>query len=287
MIPMDRKYLDGIIARALKEDKAGRDITTALLISGSQNCRAEIIFKEDAVICGVEIVHRVFQRLDRRVRFSCGRRDGQKVKKNTKTIHLEGKARALLSGERTALNFLSYLSGIAMRTSQYVEKVSPYPVKILDTRKTTPGLRILEKYAVRCGGGFNHRWDLSEVVFIKDNHRAALGEGRGLAGLIPNLRKKTPSPIIIEVDNLEQFYEVLPARPDIILLDNMPIEHIREAVRAARKLKPSRRPLLEASGGITLANIRAIARTGVERISIGALTHGRQSVDISMELHRL
>jgi nicotinate-nucleotide pyrophosphorylase (carboxylating) len=183
------------------------------------------------------------------------------------------------------LNFLGYLSGIATGTRQYVQKVRGTKAVILDTRKTTPGLRALEKYAVRCGGGGNHRSRLDQMVLMKDNHRAACGRQWNIAETVARLRKQTKKKIEIEVDNLTQFKQILSALPNMILLDNMTNAQMKRAVRLVKGLPRKKRPLLEASGGVTLSNVAGIARTGVDRISVGALTHTHKAVNMSMELH--
>ena len=187
-----------------------------------------------------------------------------------------------MTGERTALNFLGYLSGIATNTRRYVRAVLPYKGVILDTRKTTPTLRELEKYAVRCGGAENHRFDLEGMILVKDNHRWACRR-TSIARMVKRLRKGTREVIEFEVDTLAQFEQALAAGVDIILLDNMNCAQMKKAVILKNKSEEWRRPLLEASGGITLKNIKQVARTGVDRISIGALTHSRRSIDVSME----
>ncbi len=273
-----------IVRRALREDRTDRDITTNYLISPSDRASGDILVKEDAVVCGVGIVGMVFKELDKGMVFRAFCKDGQRVRKNKVIASVRGKTRAILSGERVALNFLGYLSGIATNTDRYVQAIASYKARILDTRKTTPGLRDLEKYAVRCAGADNHRMDLSDMVLVKDNHRLAGASKRSICEAIMHLKKKTRKPIEVEVDNLEQFQEALLAGPDMILLDNMSHADMTEAVKIVKGLKDQKRPLLEASGGITLKNVRSVARTGVDRISIGALTHSHRSVDVSLEL---
>lgn len=282
---MNPDQIDQIVDLALREDRAREDITTKSLVGRLDISTADLIVKEDAVVCGLIVAKRVFQKLDRTVRFHSFCRDGQRVKKNITIISIRGKTRALLAGERVALNLLGHLSGIATITYRFVRAVVPYRVQILDTRKTTPGLRDLEKYAVKCGGGWNHRRDLSKMVLIKDNHRLFLKDSKKiLREMIIHLKKTVKKPIEVEVDDLKEFMQVLEARPDMILLDNMSEDQIRKAVRLRRKIKRRGVPLLEASGGITLQNVRRIAQIGVDRISIGALTHSHKSIDISMEL---
>ena len=193
---------------------------------------------------------------------------------------ISGSTRTLLSGERVALNFLSYLSGVATQTRKYVDQIKPYKVKILDTRKTTPLLRQLERYAVRIAGGDNHRFNLNDMVMIKDNHRVAL-QGQAMVKVIADLKNKTKTKIVVEVDTIDQLKEILQSKVDIVLLDNMTPKEIIQAVKMCNRSKSH--ILLEASGGITLKNIKKYATTGIDRISVGALTHSRTALDISME----
>ncbi len=273
---------DFIVRAALVEDHARHDVTTQRLIGASEISRARIIIKEKAVVCGLALVRQVFQELDKNVRcvFLCS--EGKEAGKNVTVLTVQGKTRALLVGERTALNFLGYLSGIATNTHQYVRAALPYKAVILDTRKTTPTLRELEKYAVRCGGAENHRSNLEDMILVKDNHRWACRR-MSVARMVRRLRKGTTKVIVFEVDTLVQFEQVLAAGVDIILLDNMNCPQMEKAVALRNKTGKKGRPLLEASGGITLKNIKQIARTGVDRISVGALTHSRRSIDVSME----
>ena len=279
-----RQLAQDAVRRALIEDRARQDITTDLLIGPSDRAEGDILVKEDAVICGIEIVAMVFKRLDSRLVFRAFCRDGQGVKRDTVIASVKGKTRAILSGERVALNFLGYLSGVATNVQRYAQAIRPYKARILDTRKTTPGLRDLEKYAVRCGGAYNHRRDLSGMVLVKDNHRLAGASKRSITEAIAYLKGKTVKPIEVEVDDLKQFAQALSAGPDMILLDNMSTADMAQAVKTVKSLKPRARPLLEASGGITIKNVRAVARSGVDRISIGSLTHSHRSVDVSLDL---
>ena len=281
---MNMSGIHKIVVDALNEDAAFDDITTNFLIQKDQISKARIVIKEEAIVCGLEIVKTVFKTLDRNVRFKTFYKDGRKVKENTVVATVKGKSRALLSGERVALNFLSHLSGIATTTHRFVQKIRPLRAKILDTRKTTPGLRVLEKYAVRCGDGENHRTDLNDMVLIKDNHRQILGSLPKLRAAMGSLKKKTKKLIEVEVDHFNEFEEVLKSHPDIILLDNMKAHEIKRIVQSLRKRTNRKQPLLEASGGITIKNVRTIAQTGVDRISVGALTHSPSTVDVSMEM---
>ena len=281
---MNAENINALIRRALSEDAASKDITTNSLIPAMHISKGVIIVREDAVLCGLAIAKKVFQKLNKHIRFQTKFKDGAIVKRNTKIAALKGKTRSLLTGERVALNFLGYLSGIATNTHNYVAKTHRQKVKIYDTRKTTPGLRLLEKYAVRCGGGYNHRSDLSELVLIKDNHRQASLPGLTIPQAIKTIRRKTRKTLEIEVDTLHQLKQALTANPNMVLLDNMTCAQMKKAVALVRTLPRKKRPLLEASGGITLSNVVQAARTGVNRISIGSLTHSHKAIDISMEL---
>ena len=274
---------DEIILQALKEDAYKNDVTTRWLVPHNKTSEGYILLKEDAVLCGLGLAKNVFKKLDPRVQFKTAYRDGQKAKRYTKIVFLKGKTSALLTGERTALNFLAHLSGISTHTYRFMQKIRPYKTAILDTRKTTPGLRELEKYAVRCGGGMNHRHNLEEMILIKDNHRKTFLNFHLLTEAVAHLKKKTHKPVVVEINNLNQFKQILKALPDIILLDNMRLSQIKQAVKIVNALPP-RRPLLEASGGINLNNVKQIAQTGVDRISIGALTHTHEAINLSMEI---
>ena len=274
--------IDKIIDNALREDIGNQDITTHILIPKDEVSQAFMVTRQEAVLCGLEIAKRVFHKLDKMAKFRSSYKDGDKVSANTKILFITAKTRALLTGERVALNFLTYLSGIATTTSFFLKKIHPSKVKIMDTRKTTPCLRNLEKYAVKCGGGINHRFTLSEMVLIKDNHRSAYQSRMSLREMIKRAKKVSNKPVEVEVNNLIQLKQALSAHPDIILLDNMPLKQIKKAVTLIRKMK--KRPLLEVSGRVNLENVRAIAKTGIDRISIGALTHTRKAIDISLEV---
>jgi nicotinate-nucleotide pyrophosphorylase (carboxylating) len=281
------KNIDRAVLLALQEDHYRDDVTTKALVSPKQKCQAYILVKDDAVICGLDVVKKVFQKVDPALRFSPLSREGDFVKKNTIVATVKGKTQSILTAERTALNFLTHLSGIATTTRAYVKAVSPYKAKVLDTRKTIPGLRALEKYAVRCAGGHNHRSNLSQLILIKDNHHAVYSHRKSLNATIQDLRKKYSVPIEVEVNSLSQLKEILSAQPDMILLDNMSLAQIKSAVNLVKKhFGKTQKPLLEASGGIKISNIHQIAKTGIDRISVGALTHSVQSVDISLEIRK-
>ena len=237
----------------------------------------------------MEIARKVFKAVNKDIRFEAVSADGSQEKPGKIIAKIQGQAGSILSGERTALNFLSHLSGVATVTRSFVDEVKPYKAKIMDTRKTTPGLRELEKYAVALGGGHNHRMGLWDAVLVKDNHIAVLKAGaRGIniKDIARLVKEKKPKGMKtdIEVRNLKEFQEVLEIPPDIIMLDNMDISQIKKAV-AMRDAQPSRKNVkIEVSGGVRLSNIKAIARAGVDMISIGALTHSAKAVDMSLEV---
>lgn len=279
------EIIDKIIKQALSEDKVNKDITTEFLFPEDRIVKAMIIANKKGVIAGLDIAKRVFYFLDKNIKFQKLKNDGDCVNRGEKVAILEGSLKKIFSGERTALNFLMRLSGIATITKKFLEKVSPYKVKIMDTRKTNPGLRILEKYAVRVGGGFNHRMDLSDGILIKDNHLKNIKfQKLDIKNLVKKIRDKIPKDmeIEIEVKNIKELKTVLEANPDIIMLDNMPLRKIKEAIKIRNRINKSIQ--LEVSGGINLNNIRKIALTGVERISVGQITHSYPSLDFSLEI---
>ena len=273
-------YISTIVQLALAEDIGQGDITTDNLIPSNAQSKARLIAKADGIICGVHLAREVFKTLNSRITFRAFINDGQLVYRGDIIAEISGSTRALLSGERVAVNLLSFLSGIATVTRLFIEKIKPYKADIMDTRKTTPLLRQMERYAVRSAGGVNHRFNLNDMAMIKDNHRVFC-EGQSINEVIKNLKKKIKTKIEVEADNLNQLKEILNSRADIILLDNMTPRQVARAVLLRNKAKS--RILLEASGGITLKNVRQYAATGVDRISVGALTHSRQVLDISME----
>ncbi len=262
--------------RALSEDIGNGDIT-AQLISAERMAHATIITRDEAVIAGSAWVDAVFRLVDPRVAVHWQVSDGERVQPNQALFHLEGPARALLSGERSALNFLQALSAVATRSRTYADMVAGTRVKLLDTRKTLPGLRLAQKYAVTCGGCHNHRIGLYDAFLIKENHIAACG---GIAAAISAAHKIAPGkPVEIEVENLEELKEALDAGADIVMLDELSLDDMRTAVRLTNgKAK------LEASGGINDTTLRAIAETGVDYISLGTLTKDIKAVDLSMRL---
>jgi len=277
---MKPEYVRNIVKLALAEDVGQGDITTDHLVPLNARSQARLISKADGVICGVNLACSVFKTLNSRVIFRALINDGQPVHRGETIAEISGPTRALLSGERVAVNLLSFLSGIATQTRLFVNKIKPYKVDIMDTRKTTPLLRQMERYAVRSAGGVNHRFNLNDMAMIKDNHRVVC-QGQDMNEVIKNLKKKVKTKVEVEVDSLNQLKEILNSGADIILLDNMTPQQVAQAVQICRKAKA--RVLLEASGGITLKNVKQYAATGVERISVGALTHSRQVLNISME----
>lgn len=271
-----------LVREALREDVGSGDVTSQALVSESRGASAEIVSRQDAVVAGVGLGELVFRELDPALQYRCCAADGETVRPGRRVALIEGRARDLLAGERTALNFMQRLSGIATLTRRFVDKVGAWPVLILDTRKTTPLFRALEKYAVRCGGGGNHRQGLYDRALIKDNHRRLWKEGGGgnLAAAVAAVRGRFPNlPVEVEVESEEELQDALRQKPEWILLDNMPPDRLRACVRLCDK-----RCRLEASGGITLDNVEAVAATGVDAISLGCLTHSAPAADLSLEL---
>jgi nicotinate-nucleotide pyrophosphorylase (carboxylating) len=271
-------YVDDLIKKALLEDINYIDVTTDYLISDDATTTAKFISKDEGVLAGIKIAMRVFELLDDKVSYEIFINDGEKVKKGDIIAKITGKTKALLKGERTALNLVQHMSGIATQTNKCVELVKGTNASIAETRKTLPGLRPLQKYAVVAGGGKNHRYNLSECAMLKDNHIDAYGS---LTNAVKALREKIGHTIKIEVEvrNFEELEEALNIGADIIMLDNMSCEMMAEAVKITNK-----RAVLEASGNVTLENIREVAMTGVDLISLGALTHSVKCFDISMRI---
>ncbi|HPF43446.1 MAG TPA: carboxylating nicotinate-nucleotide diphosphorylase [Syntrophomonadaceae bacterium] len=275
---MNYPGLNDLITRALQEDIGHQDITTANLVSPSLKAKGIFLVKSSGILAGLEVSRAVFGLLDPDIVFTALKSDGEKLEPGDRIAIVEGAATTLLTGERTALNFMQRLSGIASKTYHMAEIIKPYKAQLVDTRKTTPGLRFLEKYAVKIGGGRNHRLGLFDGVIIKDNHIMAAG------GIIPAVKKVRPLipltvKIEVEVENLEQLKEALEAGADIIMLDNMDTDTMRRAVSITNG-----KALLEASGGINENTIAAVAQTGVDFISSGALTHSAVSLDISFDI---
>jgi nicotinate-nucleotide pyrophosphorylase (carboxylating) len=271
--------LDGVIDRALAEDVGRGDPTTEATISEHLETIASVILREPGIVCGLDVALAIVRRLDPEAEMDVLVAEGTKVESAPATVaRIRASARAVLTAERTALNLLQRLSGIATATGRYVTAVAGTGAEILDTRKTAPGLRELDKEAVACGGGTNHRPDLGAAILIKDNHVALAG---GVAEAVRAARAARPDlHVQAEADTLEQVRDAIAAGADSILLDNMPPDRLREAVAVA-----AGRVRLEASGGITLETVRAVAETGVDAISIGALTHSVRALDISLEVH--
>jgi nicotinate-nucleotide pyrophosphorylase (carboxylating) len=275
---LDWNQVESIIENALKEDIGARDLTTELLFPEDSTCNAIIQAKEGGILAGVPIGKRIFRALNKDIQWVENKIDGEGVARGDILVRIHGSEKAILAGERTALNFIQRLSGIATLTSKFVKAVEGLPVEITDTRKTAPGLRILDKYAVGAGGGHNHRMGLFDGVLIKNNHLKLIGS---ITEAISRTRKMTGGRFQIEVETstLEEVREALAAGADIIMLDNMSLRTMRKSVEMI-----SGRTLIEASGGITLRNVRGVAETGVNIISIGALTHSPKALDISLYL---
>jgi nicotinate-nucleotide pyrophosphorylase (carboxylating) len=268
--------LDRVVRASLAEDLGGGDVTTDATVDESATGTAVLVTRAPGVVAGLDAAEAVFRALDPDVEVERLAEDGDVLPGPAPVARVTGSLRAILTGERTALNLLGRLSGIATATRRYVDAVEGTGVAILDTRKTTPGLRALEKQAVAAGGGRNHRFGLDDGVLVKDNHLAATGSIRAAVG---RLRTVTDLPIEVECDTLEQLEQALAAGADAILLDNMSLDELRRAVAFT-----AGRARLEASGGITLETVRAIAETGVDEISVGALTHSAPALDVSLEL---
>ncbi|MDP1995174.1 MAG: carboxylating nicotinate-nucleotide diphosphorylase [Ignavibacteria bacterium] len=275
---LDKKELERVITTALKEDIGAGDITTNLIIEKKQQAKAFFLAKEDGVVAGLAIAKMVFQKFDKTIKWKSFIKDGEFVSAGTHIAEVKGSLRALLTGERTALNILQRMCGIATTTNSFVKIVNGSNAKILDTRKTVPGLRMLDKYAVKIGGGTNHRSGLFDMVLIKDNHIKAAGS---ITNAVAKIRKGLTKKIKIEVEtsNLDEVREALKNKVEIIMLDNMPVAMMKDAVKIiAGNAK------VEASGNVNLKSIKAIAETGVDYISVGALTHSVKALDISMKI---
>ena len=271
-----------LIRRALEEDVGTGDVTTLSVVPERLEGKAVILSRGDYVVAGLDVAAAVFGQVDPRIRCRAEVHDGQRVAPDQNLLSVEGPIRGILTGERTALNFVQRMTGIATRTRQFVDKVSHCGVRILDTRKTTPTLRVLEKYAVTCGGGTNHRMGLYDMVLIKDNHRR-LWQAAGISnleGAVAAARARFPGvPVEVEVESEDELRDALRGSPEWVMLDNMPPDRMRHCVELC-----ARRCKLEASGGVTLDTVEAIAATGVDAISIGGLTHSAPAADLSLEL---
>jgi len=273
---IDKNELDKIISRALKEDIGTGDITSTLIIPRNKTAKAFLLAKEEGVIVGLPVAKAVFEKLDKNIKWRKIINEGALVSIGTKIAEVEGHYRALLTGERTALNFLQRMSGIATITLKYVEQLHGLKTKILDTRKTMPGLRILDKYSVNKGTGTNHRIGLYDMIMIKDNHIKVAGS---ISKAVSYVKKKKYKKIKIEVETstLEEVKDALNSGADIIMLDNMSIKMMKEAVKII-----DGKAKVEASGGVEINSVRRIAETGVDYISVGALTHSVKALDIAM-----
>lgn len=273
----DKINVDNLILMALREDVSNEDITTNSIISEKREGKVQLICKEDGILAGIEVFKRVFQLLDENIKFSIQKKDGEKIKNKELIGEIYGDVRAILTGERTALNYLQHMSGIATYTNNMVELLKGSNIKLLDTRKTTPNMRIFDKYSVKIGGGYNHRYNLSDGILIKDNHIDAAGSITKAIKLAkeyaPFVRK-----IEVEVENLDMVAEALEAGADIIMLDNMSLELMRTAVKLI-----AGRAETECSGNISKESIEKIKDTGVDYISSGALTHSAPILDFSLK----
>ncbi len=281
MTPLPEELILKHVRAALAEDVGGGDVTTLATVPEEQSARATMVAREELVVCGLPLAEAAFQILSREVRVRFLVRDGARVESGAKLLEGEGPARALLTAERVALNFVQRLSGVATLASKFVEAVAGTRAAILDTRKTTPGWRELEKYAVRCGGAQNHRFGLWDMVLIKDNHLAALRDAtpNAMAAAVQRAREHYPAlKIEVEADTLPQVEQAVAAGADIVLLDNMTLQELRAAVRIV-----GGRVKTEASGGVNLPTVRAIAQTGVDFISVGAMTHSARAMDIGLD----
>ena len=274
---VDSNVIARQVAAALAEDLGAGDVTAAL-VPASQQVRAQIIAREPAVLCGIDWADATFKQLDPSIRLDWQAQDGEALVADRAVVKLAGPARAILTGERTALNFLQTLSATATAARRYVDAVAGTGCRILDTRKTLPGLRLAQKYAARCGGAQNHRLGLYDMVLIKENHIIAAGS---IGGAISRAHQTSPGiPVEVEVENLGEFDQALDAGADIILLDELSLDDMREAVKRNRSRESTAK--LEASGSVTLATVREIALTGVDYVSIGGITKHVQAVDLSM-----
>lgn len=270
------------VRRALEEDVGKGDVTTLALVPATARARAVILSRNRCVVAGTGVAAEVFKQVDPSLSCRPALRDGRVAAPGATILTVTGPARAILTAERTALNFMQRLSGIATLTRRFVDEVAQCGTAILDTRKTTPGLRMLEKYAVLCGGGRNHRMGLHDMVLIKDNHRRFWNRGDGLHldKAVARARQQCPGVLVeVEVETEEELANVLPSRPDWVLLDNMAPKLMARCVARCRCICRT-----EASGGVTLRNVAAVARTGVDAVSIGALTHSAPAADLSLEL---
>jgi len=278
--PPDPAVIREAAARALGEDRGPADITTLACIKFDTQAAARIFTKEACVLAGMPVAEQVFREQDATLILTAKAQDGTQLHPGDTVLEIRGAAASILTAERCALNFLQHLSGVATQTRRFVEAVAGTKARILDTRKTLPGLRAVQKYAVRCGGGVNHRFGLYDRFLIKDNHLALMGIGNRLAEAIRAARALDPEAVLeVEVEHLEQIPEILSLGADIVLLDNMSLDEMRAAVELI-----AGRAATEASGNMTLERVPEVARTGVDFISVGALTHSVRAVDFSLEI---
>ena len=276
----DAPEIERLVRAAIEEDVGAGDVTTAATVDESARARAHLVAKQDLILAGLPLFERVFRALDTEMRVTTHFAEGSRVPRGATVAEIEGRARAILTGERTALNFLAHLSGVARLTARYVERLASTSTKLRDTRKTTPLLRRLEKYAVRAGGGTNHRFGLSDGVLIKENHIAAAG---GIAQAVGRARKAAAArglAIEIEVRDEDELRQALAAGPDEVLLDNFAPAEAARMVAIVRRERPACR--VELSGGVTLENAAAYARAGADFVSAGALTHSAPAADLSL-----
>ena len=276
--PLDEHDVRRMVREALEEDRAFKDVTTIATVVSDRRARASLVARQDGVVAGVPFALEAFRLLDPTVTIRVDVDDGTRVHTDLSIFYISGHARAMLSAERVALNFMQRLSGIASLTRRFVDAVAGTQACILDTRKTTPGWRALEKYAVRAGGGVNHRMDLASAVLIKDNHLAAVDGDIALG--IRRAREVAPpgARVEVECDRVEQVDQAIAAGADIVMLDNMPLDMLHDCVRRVRG-----KAILEASGGVSLTTVRSIAETGVDWISVGALTHSAPALDLALD----
>ncbi|MDI6641898.1 MAG: carboxylating nicotinate-nucleotide diphosphorylase [Elusimicrobiota bacterium] len=282
---LDLKRIKPLLKTAIAEDLGDGDITSTNMFSPTERISAKIIANQKCIISGLPVVREIFKLLDKRCIWRAKYRDGDVVKKARTVATVTGFARAILSGERTALNFLSRLTGIATLTGEFVKKLKNTDIKIYDTRKTTPGLRLLEKYAVSCGGGFNHRFGLYDMVIIKDNHiKICKKEKLPIVEIIASVKRKIPygTKLEIEINDLRDIKFALQGAVDIIMLDNMDLKTLRRAIKIIRAIKKD--VIIEVSGNVNLKNITKIAKLDIDRISIGKITHSAPAVDFSLEV---
>lgn len=280
--PLSADELTRVVRAALDEDQAFNDVSTLATVASTRSVSSAIATRTPGVVCGLPLAMEAFRQLDSRITQHVGAPDGTRVDRGTEVLCLNGHARGILSAERVALNYMQRLSGIATLTSKFVDLVRGTDVKVLDTRKTTPGWRRLEKYAVRCGGGSNHRLDLQAGVLIKDNHLAAVGGDIGTAISRARELAAPGTPVEVECDSIDQVRLAIDGGADWVLLDNMTIEQLEACVAICRG-----RVITEASGGVSLETVRRIAETGVDRISIGALTHSAPALDLGLDFEPL